>query len=82
MPYFDSKSRTVFSPQVDKLEPFYKILEQYHQAIGGSNLFDDLVETYEYLDYVFRDKEEMNNEPITTNRNDGSGRNPITRNTF
>ncbi|MGP9039780.1 hypothetical protein [Cytobacillus kochii] len=82
MPYFDSKDRTVFSPQNDKLEPFYKLLEQYHQTIGGSHLFDDLVETYEYLDSVFKNKEEMNNEPITTNRNDGSGRNPIPGNTF
>ncbi|KAB2337623.1 hypothetical protein F7731_08485 [Cytobacillus depressus] len=55
MPYFDSKERTVFSPQNEKLEPFYKILEQYHLVIGGSNLFDDLVETYEYLDQVFKE---------------------------
>jgi hypothetical protein len=65
MPYFDSKDRTVFSPQCDKLEPFYKILEQYHKAIGGSNLFEDLVETYEYLDFVLKKKEENNNELIT-----------------
>lgn len=58
MPYFDSKERTVFSPQVEILEPFYKVLEQYHKAIGGSDLFEDLVETYEYLDFVFRKKEE------------------------
>ncbi|WHY75729.1 hypothetical protein QNH20_16555 [Neobacillus sp. WH10] len=64
MPYFDSKSRTVFSPQCDKLDPFYKMLEQYHKVIGGSNLFDDLVETYEYLDFVLR--EEKNNELVTT----------------
>ncbi|WP_342025762.1 hypothetical protein AADC60_24680 [Cytobacillus pseudoceanisediminis] len=68
MAYFDSKDRTVFSPQSEKLEPFYKILEQYHQAIGGSNLFDDLVETYEYLDFVLKEKkEEFNNEPTAKN---------------
>ena len=58
MPYFESKSKTVFSPQVEALEPFYKVLEQYHQSIGGSNLFEDLVETYEYLDFVLREKED------------------------
>jgi hypothetical protein len=68
MPYFESKDRTVFSPQNEKLEPFYKILEQYQQSIGGSNLFDDLVETYEYLDFVLKEKkEEINNEPATKN---------------
>ncbi|QOK28035.1 hypothetical protein IIE26_05020 [Cytobacillus oceanisediminis] len=68
MAYFDSKDRTVFSPQNEKLEPFYKILEQYNQTIGGSNLFDDLVETYEYLDFVLKEKkEEFKNEPATKN---------------
>ncbi|MED3650636.1 hypothetical protein [Heyndrickxia sporothermodurans] len=66
MPYFDSKDRTVFSPQDDRLEPFYKILEQYHKAIGGSNLFDDLVETYEYLDFVLKKREEEKNERTAT----------------
>ncbi|MEK5176323.1 hypothetical protein NST63_27535 [Heyndrickxia sp. FSL W8-0496] len=55
MPYFESKDRTVFSPQNDKLLPFYKFLEQYNQSLGGSNLFEDLVETYEYLDFVFKE---------------------------
>lgn len=67
MPYFESKDRTVFSPQSEKLEPLYKILEQYHQVIGGSNLFDDLVETYEYLDFVLKEKEELKNERTTEN---------------
>lgn len=58
MPYFDSKDKTVFSPQVEALEPFYKVLEQYHKTIGGSNLFEDLVDTYEYLDYTLRKKED------------------------
>jgi hypothetical protein len=56
MPYFDSKNRTVFSPQKEILEPFYKLLEQYHKVIGGSSLFDDLVETYEYLDFVLKEE--------------------------
>lgn len=64
MPYFESKDRTVFSPQNDKLLPFYNILKQYHLTIGGSNLFEDLVETYEYLDFVF--KEEKVDECTTT----------------
>lgn len=64
MPYFESKDRTVFSPQNDKLLPLYKVLKQYHSTIGGSNLYEDLVETYEYLDYVF--KEEKVDECTTT----------------
>ncbi|MGK4042222.1 hypothetical protein AB0Y20_07950 [Heyndrickxia oleronia] len=59
MPYFESKDRTVFSPQNDKLLPFYNILKQYHLTIGGSNLFEDLVETYEYLDFVFKEEEKV-----------------------
>lgn len=60
MPYFDSKGskRTVFSPQSEVLTPVYKMLEQYEPTIGGSQLFDDMVENYEYLDFVFRNKEE------------------------
>jgi hypothetical protein len=58
MPYFDSKDRTVFFPQCEKLEPLYKYLEKHHKTIGGSNLFDELVETYEYLDFVLREKGE------------------------
>lgn len=58
MPYFDSKNRTVFSPQNDKLEPFYKLLEQYQQTLSGSNFFDDLLDTYEYLDQVFKEDPE------------------------
>jgi hypothetical protein len=58
MPYFESKSRTVFSPQCEVLEPIYKMLEQYEPVIGGSQLFEDMVENYEYLDFVLRSKEE------------------------
>lgn len=57
MPYFDSKNRTVFSPQNDKLEPFYKLLEQYQKTLSGSNFFEELLDTYEYLDQVFKEDE-------------------------
>jgi hypothetical protein len=65
MPYFDSKERTVFSPQNPKLEPFYSFLEQYQKTFSGSNFYDELIDTYEYLDQVM--KEEKNNEPTTKN---------------
>ncbi|MGD6894317.1 hypothetical protein ACQCVI_04750 [Bacillus infantis] len=55
MPYFDSKDRTVFSPQNEKLEPFYKFLEQYQRTLSGSNFFDELIDTYEYLDQIFKE---------------------------
>lgn len=58
MAYFEAKGRTVFSPQSPVLEPVYKMLEQYESAIGGSQLFEDMVENYEYLDFVLREKEE------------------------
>jgi hypothetical protein len=57
MAYFEAKGRTVFSPQCSVLEPVYKMLEQYEPTIGGSQLFEDMVENYEYLDFVLRDKE-------------------------
>ena len=57
MSYFDSKDRTVFSPQVKKLEPLYKYLEKHHKTIGGSDLFNELVDTYEYLNFELREKE-------------------------
>ena len=55
MPYFDSKNRTVFSPQSVVLEPLYKLLEKYQSTLSGSKIFDDMVETYEYLDFVLKD---------------------------
>lgn len=55
MPWFEAKDRTVFSPVNPKLEPFYNLLEQYQKALSGSNLYDDLIETYEYLDQVFKE---------------------------
>lgn len=58
MSYFDSKDRTVFSPQVDVLDPLYEFLEKYHKAFSGSNFFDELIETYESLDYALKEKEE------------------------
>jgi hypothetical protein len=56
MAYFDSKDRTVFSPQNEKLEPFYKFLEQYQRTLSGSNFFDELIDTYEYLDQVIKEE--------------------------
>ncbi|MED5102475.1 hypothetical protein NSS71_25520 [Niallia sp. FSL W8-0951] len=56
MPWFEAKDRTVHSPVNPKLEPFYKLLEQYEKSLSGSNLYEDLVETYEYLDQVFKEE--------------------------
>lgn len=55
MPYFDTKERTVFSPRNPKLEPFYSFLEQYQQTLSGSNFFEELIDTYEYLDQVLKE---------------------------
>ncbi|MDQ0268918.1 hypothetical protein [Cytobacillus purgationiresistens] len=56
MPYFDSKERTVFSPHNPKLEPFYSYLDQYQKTFSGSNFFEELIDTYEYLDQVFKEE--------------------------
>ncbi|MGE6611900.1 hypothetical protein ACQKFG_15370 [Peribacillus sp. NPDC076916] len=58
--YFDSKGRTVFSPETDLLQPLYKLLEQYEPSIGGSHLFEDLIENYEYLDSMLKEGEKLN----------------------
>lgn len=65
MAYFDSKYRTVFSPQNEKLLPLYETLEKHHSTIGGSRLFDELTDTLEYLDQIL---EEVDNE-ATKNSN-------------
>lgn len=58
MPYVNTKDRTVFSPQNEKLDPLYNLIEKHQQALSGSNFFDELIETYEYLDQIM--KEEKN----------------------
>lgn len=58
--YFNSKGRTVFSPNNNLLEPLYKLLEQYEPSIGGSHLFEDLIENYEYLDSMLKEGEKLN----------------------
>ncbi len=58
--YFDSKGRTVFIPNNNLLEPLYKLLEQYEPSIGGSHLFEDLIENYEFLDSMLKEGEKTN----------------------
>lgn len=58
--YFNSKGRTVFSPKNDILEPLYKLLEQYESSIGGSHLFEALIENYEFLDSMLKEGEKPN----------------------
>ena len=53
--YFDSKGRTIFSPETDLLKPLFKLLEQYEPSIGGSHLFEDLIENYEFLDSMLKE---------------------------
>lgn len=58
--YFNSKGRTIFSPKNNILEPLYKLLEQYEPSIGGSYLFEDLIENYEFLDSMLKEGEKPN----------------------
>lgn len=64
MPFFHAKDRTVMSPINPKLEPLYDFIEKYQKTFSGSNFYDELIDTYEYLDQVF--KEEKEDECITT----------------
>ena len=56
MPFFHAKDRTVMSPINQKLGPLYEFLEQYQRTFSGSNFFDELIDTYEYLDQVFKEE--------------------------
>lgn len=58
MPYFNSKNRTIFSPRNAALEDFYNLLEKYEPIIGGSRVFEDMVDTYEFLDSTLKEEEE------------------------
>jgi hypothetical protein len=53
--YFDTKKRTVFSPENPSLTTLYKTLEKYAPVLGDSPLFDELVNAYEVLDYDLDD---------------------------
>lgn len=53
--YFDTKNRTIYSPENPTLVTFYRLLEKYAPAIGDSPLFDDLVNVYETLDFDLND---------------------------
>jgi hypothetical protein len=50
MTFFDTKNRTVYSPENPTLTSLFRVLEKYAPAIGDSPLFDELVEVYEVLD--------------------------------
>ena len=50
MPYFESKKRTVYSPENSKLEILFNFLEKHNQSLSGSDLYNALVDIYETLD--------------------------------
>ena len=65
MSFFHAKDRTVLRPINPKLEPLYDFLEQYQKTFSGSNFYDELIDTYEYLDQVFKEEkidESKNNQ--------------------
>lgn len=65
MPFFGSKSsRTIFSPKNELLEPLYNLIEKYDSVLAGCSFYEELIETYEYLDQVI--KEDEKNVKCTT----------------
>ncbi|MBG9653707.1 MULTISPECIES: hypothetical protein [Cytobacillus] len=59
--YFNRKKGAIFSPEDEKLLPFYNLLEKYQKSLDGSQIYADMVEVYESLETDL--KEEKANEP-------------------
>jgi hypothetical protein len=55
--HFETKHRTVFSPENAILHDFYKVLEKYAAAVGDSRLFEDFIDIYETLDTDLKEGE-------------------------
>lgn len=54
--YFDTKKRTVFSPNKAILLDFYRLLEKYAPILEDSPLFNDFVDIYETLDFDLKEE--------------------------
>lgn len=77
--YIDTKERGfVYEPINPVNLLLYQFLEKHQSTLDGSRMYDDLIDVYLNLEEVY--KEEVNNELITTNRTNGSGRDPVTGN--
>ncbi|WP_445505790.1 hypothetical protein [Niallia sp. 03091] len=58
MPFFESKDRTVYSPVNPVLELLYEFLEKHQKNLSGSNFFDELLDNYEYMDQMLKERNE------------------------
>lgn len=54
--YFDSKKGPVYAPDRPELKSFYELLQKHHETLGGSRLFEDLVDVYETLDQDLKEE--------------------------
>ncbi|WP_370225254.1 hypothetical protein [Cytobacillus sp.] len=59
--YFNRKKGAIFSPEDEKLLPFYNLLEKYQKSLDGCEFYEEMVEVYESLELDL--KEEKTNEP-------------------
>ncbi len=58
IPYFETSKQTIFSPNNPVLDSFYKLLEKYAPVLQDSPIFNDLVETYEFLNFLLKEQED------------------------
>ncbi|MEX3715413.1 hypothetical protein ABFV99_23865 [Cytobacillus horneckiae] len=59
---FDTDRGPIYEPENQELKSFYNVLKKVEPTIGGSKLFNDLLEVYEALEYDLKEAE--GNEPV------------------
>lgn len=56
--YFETKHKTVFSPENPILDSLYYFLEKYAPVLGDSPIFDKLISVYETLESELKEENE------------------------
>lgn len=54
--YFNTKKGAIFSPEDEKLLPFYNLLEKYQGTLDGSQVYADMVEVYEAIEMDLKEE--------------------------
>lgn len=54
--YFDTKKGPVYEPKNPVLRSLYEVLKKNEPVLGGSRLFEDLVDVYETLDFDLKEE--------------------------
>lgn len=62
--YFESKTHGfVYEPTNPINKPLFAFLYEHHSSLGGSRMFDDLIEVYQSQELDLKE-EEKSHEPI------------------